>query len=326
MLRKVGYHLVRVSPEERAYIEAEGSSSTPLPSGAEAFLSSDNPRLRSLREAYARVDLPVTRHSRWAEDNVDWLVDLPRFRGDTLYMWSFREMPRVTAMKYFIYAEYMRARDHASLLEKLGEDGAFGCWTWDFDGRGRFSKDLLDAVNEIYFLDRHVGVLERPSLRVLDIGAGYGRFAHRMAQATPALTDYCCVDAVPESTFLAEYYLDFRGVAPPARVVPLDRLDEELGEDSFDLAVNIHSFVECPYAAIEWWIGLLRRLQVPKVLIVPNERDRLITLEPDGTKRDFAHLFADAGYRAVAVEPIIDDPVMERLTGFDFRFLLFELT
>ena len=53
---------------------------------------------------------------------------------------------------------------------------------------------------------------------MLDIGAGYGRLAHRMSAAFPQLEDYCCVDAVPESTFLSEYYLRHRGCTPPARV------------------------------------------------------------------------------------------------------------
>ncbi len=180
------------------YLESDADESVALPDGAESVLVPENPRLSSLRESYARVNLPVTTHSRWAEDVVDWLVDLRRFRGDTLFVWHFRELPRLTALKYFIYAEYVRAHDPASLLERLGEDGAFGCWSFDVNGRVRYSRDLLDSVTQIYFLDRHLGVLERPSLRVLDIGAGYGRLAHRMAQAVPNLVDYCCVDAVPE--------------------------------------------------------------------------------------------------------------------------------
>jgi hypothetical protein len=325
LTRKLGYHLVSVSPQERAYLDNAADQSTPLPKGAESALRPGNPRLSALRESYARLDLPVNRHSRWAPDVVDWLVDLRSFRGDTLFVWHFRELHRVTMLKYFIYGEYVRSRDPGSLIDRLGEDGAFGCWTFEFDQRGRFSRDLLDSVNQIYFLDRHLGVLERPSLRVLDIGAGYGRLAHRMAQAVPNLTDYCCLDAVPEGTFLSEYYLGYRGVIPPARVVPLDLVDSEVEPDAFDLAVNIHSFSEIPYAAIEWWIAMLARLRVPKVLFVPNDRDRLLSLEPDGSRRDFSDLLGRAGYRLAVTEPVIEDAAVEALTGFDFRFMLFEL-
>ncbi len=80
-------------------------------------------------------------------------------------------------------------------------------------------------MNELCFLERELGLRERERFSVLDIGAGYGRLAHRMAAAhAERLADYCCVDAVPESTFVSEYYLRHRGVAPPARVVE-PRLD-----------------------------------------------------------------------------------------------------
>ena len=45
-----------------------------------------------------------------------------------------------------------------------------------------------------------------------------------------------------------------RGCAPPARVVALDEVGEGLEPGAFDLAVNIHSFPECTYAAVEWWM------------------------------------------------------------------------
>ena len=111
---------------------------------------------------------------------------------------------------------------------------------------------------------------------MLDIGAGYGRLAHRMVGAHgERVADYCCVDAVPESTFVSEYYLRHRGVVPPVRVVSLGSVERELEPRSFDLAVNVHSFPEMPYAAIQWWVELLARLEVPALLIVPNEPTEL---------------------------------------------------
>ena len=55
-----------------------------------------------------------------------------------------------------------------------------------------------------------------------------------------------CVDAVAISTFICEYYLGFRGADDRASVVPLDELDSLLALQPIDLAVNIHSFSECP--------------------------------------------------------------------------------
>ena len=85
------------------------------------------------------------------------------------------------------------------LLPQLVEDGAFGAPIFDFPGRPPVSRDLLDSVNELLYLDRKLDIVDRSELRVLDIGAGYGRLAHRMAQLVPGLADYACVDAIPES-------------------------------------------------------------------------------------------------------------------------------
>jgi hypothetical protein len=46
------------------------------------------------------------------------------------------------------------------------------------------------------------------------------RLAYRMSEALPNLAGYDCIDAVPVSTFLCEYYLGFRGVPDTVRVVP----------------------------------------------------------------------------------------------------------
>jgi hypothetical protein len=159
---------------------------------------------------------------------------------------------------------------------------------------------------------------------VLDIGAGYGRLAHRMSEAVPALADYCCVDAVPESTFVSDYYLSHRGVAPPARVVALDEVESALVPGSFDLAVNIHSWPECTYAAIAWWVKQLERLDVPRIFLVPNEPTELLSLELDGSRRDFLPLLEAAGYRVKKSEPMIDDPAVRDLLQLDDHFFLLE--
>ena len=153
----------------------------------------------------------MTVPSVWNDDLLSAQLDLRHFRGENQYMWHYREWPRAMQLKYFVLTEYVRRRDPRGLLERLGEDGAFGCWTFEYPGLPRVSRDLLDSVNEINFLERHLGILDRPSLRVLDIGAGYGRTAYRMVDAAAGIDDYCCVDAVPESTFISEYYLRHRG-------------------------------------------------------------------------------------------------------------------
>jgi hypothetical protein len=105
---------------------------------------------------------------------------------------------------------------------------------------------------------------------VLDIGAGYGRLAHRMLTALPNIRDYYCTDAVPVSTFLSEYYLQYRELGDRAHVIPLDEIENTLKEQPVQLAINIHSFSECGTAAIDWWVKLLAKSKVRHLMIVPN--------------------------------------------------------
>jgi SAM-dependent methyltransferase len=316
--------LVRLTPEDHRYLTSFHDDSVPLPPGAELELRASNPRLEELRAAYEALDLPVTVASRWNGSAVESFLDLRWFRGETLITWHYRELPKVTSLKYFVLLRYVQERDELGLLDRLDEDGAFGCWTFEYEGHGRVSRDLLESVNEIAFLERELRLSGRERLSVLDIGAGYGRLAHRMTTAFEQLDDYCCVDAVPESTFLSEYYLRQRGSSPRARVVSLDRVERELAPGAFDLAVNVHSFSECTYAAVEWWTELLARLEVPNLLVVPNEPEELLTLETDGSRRNFLPLIERAGYRLAHSEPVVGDPATAELLNLRDRFFLFE--
>ena len=314
--------LVRLTPEDRRYLTTLYDDRVPLPPDAQQ-LRQDNPALEELRARYARLDLPVLDASRWSGEAVRDFLDLRYVRGETLITWHYRELPRISALKYFVFARYIRDRDGLGLLDRLSEDGAFGCWTFAYPGYGTYSRDLLESVNELGFLERQLAVSQSTGVRVLDIGAGYGRLAHRFVEAHPETADYCCVDAVPESTFLSDFYLRHRGASPPARVVPLDRVTSDLEAGAFDLAVNIHSFSECTFAAVQWWVEQIERLQIRRVLIVPNEPTELLTLEQDGTRRDFLPLLEHAGYRLEHREPVIDDPAVRELMRLDDHFHLF---
>jgi len=137
---------------------------------------------------------------------------------------------------------YIRSIDTLGLLEKLGEDGAFGAVTFVLADK-TVSRDLLDSVGEIYFLERHIGLSSwAGGPTVLDIGAGYGRLAYRMVTAFPNVRSYVCTDAVSASTFVCEFYLRFRGVDVNAKAVALDEIQDELKRNPPDIAVNIHGF------------------------------------------------------------------------------------
>jgi SAM-dependent methyltransferase len=315
---------LELTEEDRRYLTEYYDASVPLPEGAQEELTERSPRLRELREAYAALDLPASDRSRWKRESIDAFLDLRYFRGETLITWHYRELPRITKLKYFLLMRAVRERDELGLLDRLDEDAAFGCWTYSYPGYGRVSRDLLESVNEISFLERELGLSQRERFSVIDVGAGYGRLAHRMAKAYPQLDYYCCVDAIPESTFLSEYYLRHRGCTPPARVVSLDRV-RDIAPGRFDLAVNIHSFSECTRAAIGWWVDQLRRLRVPQLLVVPNEPTDLLSLEADGSRLDFAPLLEEAGYRLALVEPVVEDPAVRDLVPLRDHFHLYHL-
>jgi FkbM family methyltransferase len=310
------------SDAERRYLTLGYDDATPLPPRAAETLRPDNPRLRELRDVYGALGLPAVLHHMWAAERVTEHVDLRYFRGDNLYQWHYPEHPRAMALSLFLYMRYLESHGGGELLARCSEDGTFGCWTAEVAGYGQISRDLLDSVSEILFLERRLGVLSREGLRILDIGAGYGRLAHRMSAIHPSLADFCCVDAVPESTFLNEYYLAFRGSTPPARVLTLDRIDT-LEPGSFDLACNIHSFSECTATAVRWWVGQLARLRVPYLFVVPNEADGLLSREVGGGAVDLAPVIAQGGYQSIANEAVIDDPAVRDLVRIHDRFHLF---
>jgi hypothetical protein len=286
-----------------------------LPEGADAWLRADNPRLVELRERYAAFDPDVTTPLDWTESHVG-AADLRHFRGDNAYIWQLREDVRLpgkggmNALGYALATYYVKSIDRLGLLDRLVEDDAFGNFTFQIAGK-TVSRDLLDSILEIYFLERHLGLSERTDLRVLDVGAGYGRLAHRMLEALPGVRSYVCTDAFAASTLLSEYYLRHRGVTGRGKVVPLDEIQAELASRPFDLAINVHSFSECRLAAIDWWLSLLARSRVPHLMIVPN------SIAPGGTAllnsehEDFQPIVERHGYRLVAREPKFCDPFLQ---------------
>lgn len=294
----------------------------PLPPGAETKLSDDNPRLRDLRERYAAFDSALCVHSFWADEYRSRDLELRYFRGDNAFVWQYRNMREQTALRYSLYLRHLASIDRRSCLETLEEDGAFGCWAFEFPGFPPVSRDLLDSINEMYFIDRAWGLFDRREFSVLDIGAGYGRLAQRMSAAVPGLSRYYCTDGVPESTFLSEYYLSFRGV-DQAEVVPADDLDR-LPAGEIDLALNIHSFSEMSRETIAAWLDLLVRLRVPRLLVVPNDPDAFLSYETDHTRLEFGSILESHGYKLRVREPVIPSRHLRQLIGMWDNFYFFE--
>jgi len=285
-----------------------------LPPGADNYLRPDNPRLLELRESYAAFQGAQTNYL-WRRDYVVSEVPLLGFRDDSAFVWQRREN---TPVNYLLTAQYLLGGPHASLFRTLTDDALFGCFTVPVGDGLEVSRDRLDSVCEIAFLDSVLSLSSGSRRTILDIGAGYGRLGHRLSEAFPNVGVFC-TDAIPESTFLTEYYLGFRGVAPRARAVPLPNLEQTLCQTRPDAAVNVHSFSECTLESISWWLDLLRRHCVPYLLVVPNaERHggtELLSLEPGGVRLEFLSLIESRGYRRVACAPKYENTEVQRYGG-----------
>ncbi len=277
-----------------------------------AALSATDPELQALRQRYAELQDIVGTSTVWLPGFIT-PEDLLYFRGDNCYVWQNQD--NNTPEKYVLTYLFLKTIDTLGLLDVFTEDGDYGAFTFptgDTDENGNkrvVSRDLLDSANELLFLERTMQISRRSELKVLDIGAGYGRLAYRAVTALPNIDTYFCIDAVPESTFISSYYLSRKG-AVRARVVPLDD-QEDLVPGTIDLAVNIHSFSECAIEAVEYWISRCAELKVEYLFIVPNisAGEKAVRLV-NGT--DYSPLLAQYGYHLSHVEPKYGNPEVQK--------------
>jgi hypothetical protein len=64
---------------------------------------------------------------------------------------------------------------------------------------------------------------------------------------------------------------------------------------------------------------------VPNLFVIPNEPEGMLSIEPDGSRRDLLPVLADAGYRLTAREPVIADEAVREILRLHDHFHLFEL-
>ena len=293
-----------------------------LPEGAESYLRLENPRLKALRDRYAVFNSKVTDPLVWKESYVG-SDDILYFRGDNAYVWQLRGL-NMNAMAYALTTYYVKSIDKLGLLMGLKENNFFGNFTFNIADT-LVSRDLLDSIVEIYFLEKYLNIFSSDHLTILDIGAGYGRLAHRMVCSLPNIVEYFCTDAVPESTFVCEYYVRFCKIEDRVKVVPLDEIESVMRRKALDLAINIHSFSECKTSAIEWWLSVLKRYNVKYLMVAPNFGDSggKLLLTNDG--EDFGKIIEKYGYKLVAKEPKYQDPTVQQNAISPTYYHLFEL-
>ncbi len=293
-----------------------------LPDGAVQYLNVNNKRLQELRLRYsdfqAKASIPIV----WTDEYVQ-AFDLQSFRGDNCYVWQTRDR-NCAEINYCLTAYYVQTIDSLGLFEKNSEDGLFGVHTYTIDSRC-VSRDLLDSTVELHFLEKHLQLSQIKELKILDIGAGYGRLAYRTANAFSNVSRYLCTDAVPESTFLSEYHVKFRGLEDTVAVVPLDEIEKQIQEQKIDLAVNIHSFSECNLEAIEWWMSLLSKAKVENLFIVPNASDHGGERLALNSGEDFSGLVEKYGYKLQIKAPKYEDPMVQEYGVSPTYYYLYQL-
>jgi hypothetical protein len=233
-----------------------------------------------------------------------------------MYVYQTR---RYSPLAFYATTAFAKGSDFAGLFDVLMEDDYFGPELFDFHGKA-VSRDLLDSILEINILCKYLPITAIP-MTILDIGAGYGRLAHRMTAAFHNLRFYC-VDAVPESTFISDYYLKFRN-ADRCTCVPLDELTRTPLQ-GVDLAINIHSFSECRSNVIEWWVAQLQEMAVPWLFIGVAASLGLTSREPDGRRRDFLPLIERAGYDvSTVVSKFAGSPTLQADGLYPTNYYLF---
>lgn len=293
-----------------------------LPDQAKSYLQQNNPRLKDLQVRYSIFDSEVTAPLVWGDAHVR-TNDLLYFRGDNAYVWQLRG-PNMNEMGYALTAYYVESIDKLGLLDTLIEDDFFGNFTFSVNNR-LVSRDLLDSIIEIYFLERHLNLASLQHPTVLDIGAGYGRLAHRMVCALPNITEYLCTDAFAISTFISEYYIRFRNLEDRVKVIPLDEVEKIMQERTVNIAVNIHSFSECRISAIVWWLSILTKYNVEYLMIVPNPGSHGGQLLHTNDGKDFGSIINEHGYRLIAKEPKYRDPIVQKYALNPTYHYLFKL-
>lgn len=229
-------------------------------------------------------------HSMWATwpDRVS--DELFRREGDYLGQLG----GGMTAQNYWNTVEYIRRDPDLVWYAALDEDDdEFGVVSFDIDGK-KITRDLLDSILEINYLHDRLQIDRDARITVLDIGAGYGRFAHRFTRVFPNSFVYCA-DAVEKSSEICEKYLKYRAV-DRARVISMD--EAVMMVNHVDLAVNIHSWSECTLHSINTWLRLLMAKHVKNLFLVPHTI-HCMSMERDGSAQCFLPWVLNSGFSLI---------------------------
>lgn len=320
MLARRGYEIVPAQNlyawQRHSWHPAALDQTLSLPPGAASYLRPDNPMLLSLQSRYSVFDRRVTTPLVWTDKRVSD-IELRTFRGDNAYVYQLRGK-EYCPLAYALATYYAESVDGGFFLNTVVEDSLFGVHTTCVNGR-LVSRDLLDSVLEICFLERNLKISSIGGAYLLDIGSGYGRLAHRAVTILPNIDRYFCTDGYAVSTFICEYYLSFRQVSDRAVTIPLDEIETVLARYPVEVALNVHSFPECQESAIAWWLSLLSEHEV-RYLFVVTDKKRLVTYGG----ADIGSIAKKYKYSLVVEEPKYRDPIVQEYGLAPDYYFLFE--
>lgn len=164
-----------------------------------------------------------------------------------------------------LVARTLSMGDTASVAFSLSSktrDAEFGARVVNTASLGDVTRMWLDSNVEIDFLRRHLPDLKE--MTALDIGAGYGRLP---VMLSPFVKEMYCTDAVPISTAICRGYC--QRFAPSVKALSLEEFVNSPGL-KIDLAINVHSFNECPMAQIQAWINAVLELGAKHLFLVDH--------------------------------------------------------
>ena len=193
----------------------------------------------------------------WSEWEKEVRANRKQFAKSPLFVWQGN-----TDAEYEEAAKYVESIGPIDLAGKT-RDAEFGARVVK-TSVGEVTRQWLDSNVEVSFLKRNLNLAP---LRVLDIGAGYGRLASAINPFVKAVT---CTDAVPTSVEICRDYL--ARFAETSAVLTQDELSSN-HTGQFDLAINIHSWNECSYKQVEAWLKELKRLGVKYLFTVSHGRN-----------------------------------------------------
>ena len=201
------------------------------------------------------------------------------WREDTNLQYNAKEMMQhwvgyaknpITKRDLFWWYESLHEIDHLGLLEKLNVSA-------DDENSPVVSLAVSD-LGHIWDMNIATNYLdaENREIRVLEVGAGYGRLCEFFMNALPKVEKYVLIDVVPASLHYAYRYLVevfgqdsvgayFRRDKAPHEyqiyiTVPWD--EEVLSSIKFNLAMNIQSMQEMTQSNVDFYLDLFNKLLV----------------------------------------------------------------